>query len=386
MKMIFSIKKQEYDILHERKGYNMIVTKNIKIDKIKYLDYLPENPFFLDIETTGFSSRNGMIYLIGCGIIQKNEMQITQFMAASAGEEADILMDFSGLIKENHTIITFHGQGFDLPFIEARAAFHQIPLNLSQNQSLDLYRSIAPFKTMLGLMDCKQKTIESFLGIQREDQYSGGELIKVYQEFCNSFNQKQQEMLLLHNFEDVLGMLNLLPVLFYPMLFKHTLAFKTAVLQEYHDYNGALQKEYIITCSPFLPVPVPFSCHSRDQLFFLSGRNQELQLRIPLFHCTLKHFYSDYKNYDYLIQEDMAIHKSVSEFVDKKYKKKATPDTCYQKKEADFLPQPLPLFQPCFSESRKDKITYFIPDKNIEEQLTSENQYLSAILDHIKNK
>lgn len=43
----------------------------------------------------------------------------------------------------------------------------------------------------------------------------------------------------------------------------------------------------------------------------------------------IRQYYSDYKHYDYLPGEDMAVPKSISKFMEKGLKQSATRDTCY---------------------------------------------------------
>ena len=53
------------------------------------------------------------------------------------------------------------------------------------------------------------------------------------------------------------------------------------------------------------------------------------------------------------------MHKSVAQFVEKEYRKKATRETCYQKKEGFFLPQPEEIITPAFRLHAKDRFSYF---------------------------
>jgi hypothetical protein len=64
---------------------------------------------------------------------------------------------------------------------------------------------------------------------------------------------------------------------------------------------------------------------------YLALGGEQAKLRIPLTDGTARLYYKDYKNYYYLPQEDMAVHKSVAGFVDKAHRQKATPDNCYTK-------------------------------------------------------
>ena len=82
-------------------------------------------------------------------------------------------------------------------------------------------------------------------------------------------------------------------------------------------------------------------------------------IMIPFYYGVLKHFFENYKDYYYLPLEDTAVHKSVAEYVEKDYRKKATKDTCYIKKDGVFLPQLDKTRTPEFQLAFKDKIYWF---------------------------
>ncbi len=89
------------------------------------------------------------------------------------------------------------------------------------------------------------------------------------------------------------------------------------------------------TLSPGL-TGTPVFAHKNGVYIRVSGESG--RLRTPVHHCELKLYFPDFKNYYYLPAEDMAVHKSVSRFVDPSHRVRATKDTCYVKKEGDFLP------------------------------------------------
>ena len=76
--------------------------------------------------------------------------------------------------------------------------------------------------------------------------------------------------------------------------------------------------------------------------FFLCIRNGRAVLSVRLFHGELKYFFPDWQSYDYLPAEDRAIHVSVSSFVPRDRRKKATKRTAYVRQEGVFLPWPDP--------------------------------------------
>lgn len=109
-------------------------------------------------------------------------------------------------------------------------------------------------------------------------------------------------------------------------------------------------------------------------------RHNSMILTLPLIHGSFKYFFDDYKDYYYLPLEDRAIHKSVAEFVDRAFRKKATRETCYQKKEGLFLPQPRDIYSPAFREGSKIRHSFFTPDDYFLSDQTKLKEWLISII------
>lgn len=108
------------------------------------------------------------------------------------------------------------------------------------------------------------KSIEAFLGIDREDKYSGGELINVYYEYLAQKDAEKLSLLLTHNYEDVLGMTKLLSILSYKECI-HGIADITSVsVNPYTAYDGSLMNELIISFENKFSVPKSVSFHDND--------------------------------------------------------------------------------------------------------------------------
>ena len=60
-------------------------------------------------------------------------------------------------------------------------------------------------------------------------------------------------------------------------------------------------------------------------------------IRVPIVEDELHYFFSDYKNYYYLPEEDIAVHKSVAAYVDKAYRENAKAYNSYSKKRSIFV-------------------------------------------------
>jgi len=336
-----------------------------------------EDSLFFDIETTGFSPANTSLYLIGCAKRCGNNMIIEQYFAATPEEESMILSCFLKLLENYQTLITFNGIGFDIPYIKAKCDKYQLPEDFAAKDYIDLFKIVSMLKFLLKLPDYKQKTIEKFLGIDRKDVFDGGQLINIYQEYVHHPSEYQMYFLKQHNYEDVLGMLDLLPVMSYSNLLKGGYSLISVESNVYTDYEGNSQKELIFTLENDIPVPKRVSYGYND--FYLICNRNESKLTIRLYEGTLKYFFDNYKDYYYLPEEDIAIHKNVASSVDKTYRKQATATTCYTKKTSIFLPQYQIVAEPAFSKERKDKVSYF----ELADEFIDSNQLLRKYVDHI---
>jgi hypothetical protein len=87
--------------------------------------------------------------------------------------------------------------------------------DLAHMESIDIYKQIRFLKDVLHMENMKQKSVERFLGIHRLDKYSGGDLIKVYQEYVKLPVKTNKQLLLQHNYEDLEGLLDCTSMLAY---------------------------------------------------------------------------------------------------------------------------------------------------------------------------
>ena len=293
---------------------------------------------FLDIEPTGLSRSRHQIYLIGmASVIDCNNIYVNQLFADSPQEETDLLTCFANAL---HTlgvqrIITFNGNSFDLPFLLTRAELHSVPLSFEAFELFDIYKEVTRRKNMLQLQNYRQKTVEQFLGICREDKYTGSELIRVYENYVRCPNAEAAHLLQLHNYEDVLGMIDLLAVFAYDDFFSSPAHVVSASVENYTDIDGNPAEELIAVLTPPCELPGCLSCTQPVSGAYLHAAGKHVRLRVPLFQGMARLYYLDYKNYYYLPAEDMAIHKSVATYVDKTHREKATPETCYSKVAVD---------------------------------------------------
>ena len=339
-----------------------------------------DNCIFFDIETTGFSPVSSNIYLIGCLRKQGDHLVIDQFFAENKEDEPEVLSSFMELLKQYKTIITFNGIGFDIPFIKAKCDSYGIEEHLKDFEYIDIFKLIHNIKFLLKLPNYKQKTIENFLDIHRDDKFSGGELINVYSDYIHTHSFESEELLLLHNYEDVTGMLDLIPILSYLNILNGGFQIKATEISPYTSYDGTEGNEMIITLENDYIVPKRVSYQFKEYYFTI--HKNVTKIRIPLFEGELKYFYDNYKDYFYLPAEDMAVHKSVATFVDKQYRERAKAYNCYTRKTGIFLPQHDTIMSPSFKLEHKDKVSYFELTNDFSESDVMLRRYVNHIFEH----
>lgn len=336
-----------------------------------------EHSVFFDIETTGFSPVNTSVYLIGCARRSGKYVCIDQFFAENPSEEKLILLAFLEVLKGYDTLISFNGVGFDVPYLKAKCDQYKLAESFKDFNYLDIFKSVCELKFLLKLPNYKQKTIEQFLKLDRDDKASGGELINVYHSYVKQPSEEACQLLHLHNYEDVLHMIDLLPILSYIEIFNGSYSILSTRIDAYHSYDGTTGNELIITMQNDSPVPRRIS--HKLGCFSLMISPSRTSIRVPVFEGELKIFYSNYKDYYYLPTEDMAVHKSVASSVDRQYRENARASNCYNRREGVFLPQYTSIMQPEFYKEYKDKLSYF----ELTEDFCSSDVMLRRYVDHI---
>ena len=330
-----------------------------------------EDLLFFDIETTGLKKETTQVYLIGCAFFEDGEWKIRQYLAESALDEQPVMEQFTEFAKGFRTLVHFNGEGFDIPYLAFKADFYDLDFSFDAFQSIDLYLLSKPLKKLLGLSSMSQKSIEHFLKIDREDLYGGGALIPVFYQFERTADEEAERVLLLHNHDDVEGMLQLVKILDYRQIVEGSFSFSGAGIKE---HTAVL--EYLLE----KPVPVAFETSLSEGRILLAADGSLLQLNIALYEGSARLPLPDVENYFYLPEEDRVIHKDVAAFVDKSHRRKATRKNCFLKKEGIFLPQRKPLFTPAFEVEGQRRKTFFEVTEGFPEDHRMLTQYALDIL------
>jgi len=149
---------------------------------------------YLDIETTGLSPSYHEITVVGIYLINQSESRLVQLVGEQVKKKA-LVEALDGV----HTIYTYNGRRFDLPFIHACVG---VDLNKTHNHHDLMY-------------DCWRcnlrggfKAVEAQLGIPRQLKGIGGyEAVLLWQRYRNHGDRKALALLLKYNKEDVMNLM-----------------------------------------------------------------------------------------------------------------------------------------------------------------------------------
>ncbi len=356
----------------------MLTIKDTVIANKYYFNHQNETTLFFDIETTGFSPDVSSLYLIGCLYFREEKWNLVQWFADDYISEKAILVEFFDFLRSFKTIVHYNGTGFDIPYLLKKCIQYNLTFDFNKVESFDLYKKISFLKPLLNLKNLKQKTVEEFLGISRKDPFDGGKLISVYCDYMKNkiFSKpcnQEFDALLLHNKEDLLGLLS------------------STNLLRYQDFlNGAFQVVETKICEDYLQIhlllehslPNDLSLKKEDYSFAVS--DTIVDVKVFIIKDTLKYFYKNYQDYYYLPQEDTAIHKSVAAYVDQSFRKKAKISTCYTRKDGLFLPQYEDKLTPAFQREYKSKPYYFELTESFVNDYSCVKSYVVDLFESIK--
>lgn len=285
-----------------------------------------DHMLLFDIETTGLSASYSYIYLIGCAHPAEDGWQLHQWFAENSSEEFAVLEAFLTFAAPYNLLISFNGGGFDVPYLRKKCADYLLAPDALDKPIADLYRILSPYKNWLGLSHVRQKDVEQLMGLHREDPYTGKELIAVYKAYQRTSRnrsdeaEKMRDALLLHNLEDVQGMLTCI----------HALAFIQPFTDQY-DFTDAESEDKLITFRFRLHYPVSRPLARRHKTGSIALDGDMMTVSLPVSESqTVCYYHSDYKNYVYDPAEGLLLPKQFAASFGRKHTRQVTLPDCWQ--------------------------------------------------------
>jgi len=186
--------------------------KEYILDQFIHPMFKDANVAFLDIETDGLSHRNKII-ILGCVCFTRNNPKgkLVQIFNDDYQSEKEMLRYFFKILeKENIDFyLSFNGNAFDFPFINARMLHYNYRKTLNKALNIDFLKVIKCYPNLFVYHKYNLKSVEKHLGISRSDEISGKESIYLYREYIATQDVIIKEIILNHNFEDLINMIPL---------------------------------------------------------------------------------------------------------------------------------------------------------------------------------
>ena len=349
----------------------MLIEKEIPAGKDAYFEYIEPSSICFDIETTGLNRKYSHTTVIGTGYIRDKKIIFKQWFLENPAREKEMLEEFSAYLDGFESIIQFNGNSFYIPYISERCRLFGLEDPFSDMDIIDLYKSAKRLSGLSALSDLKQKSLERLFNIKRRDRISGRDCIFAYQNYLRYNDKAELDALLLHNEEDVLGLLKI-----YPLRNLDFIADDITVTDSvFCEASGNLE----ISFKTRREIPFEISGGDPGYNIHISGRRGILSIRPEL--CVRKFFFENYKDYYYLPDEDRAIHKSVGAYVDPAHRQRALKSNCYEKISDCFFKQYGEDIRPAFKKDIKDKDFWF---RSSDIQNASEEQILALCRGYLK--
>jgi uncharacterized protein YprB with RNaseH-like and TPR domain len=171
---------------------------------------------FLDIETTGLAGGAGtQAFLIGCAVIQDDELFVRQFLLPGFEHERALLAELREWALQHGTLVTFNGRTFDVPLIETRYLFHRLDCPLAETPHIDmLHASRRLWKERPSVVgppldedSCKLSVLERHLGgVHRVGDVPGFEIPSRFFRFVREGDAFPLEAVMEHNRIDLVSL------------------------------------------------------------------------------------------------------------------------------------------------------------------------------------
>ena len=314
----------------------------------------PSRTVFMDIETTGFSRTYDTVYLIGLAFYRGGEFRVRQYLAAAEADEAKVLKSAVEDMMDFDTVVTYNGDMFDLPFIRERAKRMRVWTDEMQRwdmhvDSIDLLRRYRRYQSFFGWPNLKLKTVEACLGISRQDPFDGGQLIEVFYEYTRTDDERLESVLLLHNYEDIVNLLELLKAETMMGEIKRGHAVEVSLsknrLHVEWDRRFSISHEGEIPLGKAGSGPKAREDAPKAKILMEAGA-ASFDILLPLCQNILYYFLPNPEDYYFIPEANEIVHKSLAQDVKPSERRKAKAEECrltVQVSEGDALVWALPL-------------------------------------------
>jgi uncharacterized protein len=169
----------------------------------------PSGTLWLDTETTGLAGGTGTyVFLVGMGSFDGATFTVEQVLLRRLGAERRFLSLVQARLAQADHLVTFNGQRFDWPLLEARFILTRLsPVAIDLHTDL-IHPARRLWHRVLGTHRLSVLETE-VLGASRGDDIPGWMIPQVYVQYLRTTDRTALEPVLAHNRADLLALLGL---------------------------------------------------------------------------------------------------------------------------------------------------------------------------------
>lgn len=247
----------------------------------------------VDIETEGRFWRTSRL-LSARAIVYGSPLEEFEWIAESETDEYDILSELAKVIMRSTCLLTFNGNSFDLPHLRKKYQAYRAKDPTKGKKTLDLMRALIPYKFMFSLQS-----------------HHLSDYISLFHERYEIKNDAEGALL-------VSSLLELVHLFTLP---------DTAVAAGMSCSQDA--DEQTLWAEWKTPEKMPADIDITDEVFHLVSHGEDIRLEMTGSGNMLRRYYTDYENYDFLLAEGYAAHKSLTAYVASDRREKAVRTNCF---------------------------------------------------------
>lgn len=269
-----------------------MISNTYKIE-LPYASVFKESWCLVDIETEGRFWRTSRL-LAARVITYGSPLEEYEWIAERESDEYDILSELAQVLMRSSCIMTFNGDSFDLPHLRKKYQAYRAQDPTKGKKTLDLMRALMPYKFMFELQSYRLADYLSLFHGKYDirNDAEGALLVSSLLELSNLFT--------LPDTSCEAGML---------------------------EQEGESKK--IFRAKWKTQDEMPIAIEIFDEVFHLTSCGSYVRLEITCDGSVLRRYYIDYENYDFLLAEGYAAHRSLTAYVAADRKEKAVRTNCF---------------------------------------------------------
>ncbi|MBR2652921.1 MAG: ribonuclease H-like domain-containing protein [Lachnospiraceae bacterium] len=269
-----------------------MISNTYKIE-LPYASVFKESWCLVDIETEGRFWRTSRL-LAARVITYGSPLEEYEWIAECESDEYDILSELAQVLMRSSCIMTFNGDSFDLPHLRKKYQAYRAQDPTKGKKTLDLMRALMPYRFMFELQSYRLADYLSLFHGKYDirNDAEGALLVSSLLELSNLFT--------LPDTSCEAGML---------------------------EQEGESKK--IFRAKWKTPDEMPIAIEIFDEVFHLTSCGSYVRLEITCDGSVLRRYYIDYENYDFLLAEGYAAHRSLTAYVAADRKEKAVRTNCF---------------------------------------------------------